>query len=345
MTSNANSSTPQDTGLQVELLETSFAKVKPNATEFASSFYNNLFTDYPEAKPLFAHSNMAEQSNKLLASLIFVVENLKKPGALTEALKGLGARHVKYGALPAHYPLVGNTLLKTFEQYLGTDWTPETKQAWVDAYGVITEVMLEGADYSSEEVELDPPITEVDEATGLQITLLEQSFEKVKPQANEFVESFYHNLFTDYPAAKPLFVHTNMKEQGNKLLMSLVFVIDNLRKPGELTKTLKGLGARHVKYGALPEHYPLVGNSILKTFEQYLGTDWTPETKQAWVNAYGLITEIMLDGADYAPESVQLDPESDTSTTTADSNINQGAVPWLVGGSALTLLIYLLLLI
>ena len=30
------------------------------------------------------------------------------------------------------------------------DWTPETKEAWVEAYGVITDVMLDGADYSSE---------------------------------------------------------------------------------------------------------------------------------------------------------------------------------------------------
>ncbi|MEB3267587.1 MAG: globin domain-containing protein, partial [Leptolyngbya sp.] len=266
MDSSTSSSSP-DTGLQVELLESSFEKIKPQANAFIESFYSNLFADYPAAKPLFAHANMKEQGNKLLTSLVFVVENLRRPGELTDALKGLGARHVKYGALPEHYPLVGNTLLKTFEQYLGSDWTPPTQQAWVDAYGLITAVMLDGADYSAEQVQLAPPAPEVDEATGLKIQLLEASFEQVKPHANAFITSFYDNLFTDYPAAKPLFAHANMKEQGNKLLASLVFVIENLRKPGALTEALKGLGARHVKYGALPEHYPLVGNTLLKTFE------------------------------------------------------------------------------
>ncbi|MGA0197888.1 MAG: globin family protein [Prochlorotrichaceae cyanobacterium] len=297
----------EETGLKVALLEHSFAQVAPRAGEFAASFYETLFTDSPAAKPLFAHSNMDEQQNKLLKSLVFVVENLRKPDALTGALEGLGARHVKYGALPEHYPLVGAALLKTFESYLGEDWTPEVKQAWVDAYGAITEIMLKGADYSKEEVALESP-PEVAEETGLKVTLLEQSFELVKPKAAEFTASFYETLFTDSPAAKPLFAHSNMDEQQTKLLKSLVFVVENLRKPDALTGALEGLGARHVKYGALPEHYPLVGSALLKTFESYLGEAWTPEVKQAWVEAYGAITEIMLKGADYSKEEVALKP-------------------------------------
>jgi len=143
--------------LNVELLEKSFGQVKPQADEFAASFYDNLFTDYPAAKPLFESTDLKEQQKKLLASLVLVVENLRNPGALETALKGLGARHVKYGALPEHYPLVGNSLLKTFEQYLKEDWTSEVKKAWVDAYSAITMLMLEGAEYPPEVTELKTP--------------------------------------------------------------------------------------------------------------------------------------------------------------------------------------------
>ena len=103
---------------------------------------------------------MAKQKKQLLSALVFVVENLRNPEAIIKALKGMGARHVKYGALPEHYPLVGNSLLKTFGQYLGSDWTDGTKQAWVDAYGLITNVMLDGADYSETDVQLSQPAGE-----------------------------------------------------------------------------------------------------------------------------------------------------------------------------------------
>jgi len=40
---------------------------------------------------------------------------------------------------------------------------------------------------------------------SLQVELLEQSFEGIKPQADGFVNSFYANLFTANPEARPLF--------------------------------------------------------------------------------------------------------------------------------------------
>ena len=154
---------------------------------------------------------------------------------------------------------------------------------------------------------------------SLQVEVLENSFDAIKPQANEFVNSFYENLFTANPEAKPLFDTTDMQAQKKKLLGSLVLVVENLRKPDVLDSALRGLGARHVKYGALPEHYPLVGSALLTTFGQYLGEKWTPEVKQAWTGAYGTISEIMLDGADYSDTDIALKPER-SNTEIADPN-------------------------
>ena len=65
------------------------------------------------------------------------------------SLKSLGARHVNFGTVPTDYSLVGLSLLKTLESFLGNDWTPEVKQAWTDAYQAIASIMLEGALFDS----------------------------------------------------------------------------------------------------------------------------------------------------------------------------------------------------
>ena len=136
--------------LNVELLESSFSQIKERKTEFTTCFYTNLFTDYPEVKPLFTKIHMEEQQKKLFKSLVLTVESLRKPDVLASALKGLGSRHVQYGVLPEHYPMVGSTLLKTFSICLQEAWTPNTKQAWIDAYALVTQLMLEGAEYPVE---------------------------------------------------------------------------------------------------------------------------------------------------------------------------------------------------
>lgn len=140
--------------LNLDLLRSSFRGLQAEQTEFSALFYRNLFADYPEVQPLFAHANMQEQPKKLFASLVLVVENLAKPDALTHPLHSMGTRHVKYGVYPKHYPMVGGTLLKSMAATLKENWTPETEAAWSEAYSAITAIMLEGCDYPSET--LDP---------------------------------------------------------------------------------------------------------------------------------------------------------------------------------------------
>lgn len=140
--------------LKTDLLAASFDQVRDRSTEFTDYFYSTLFTDYPQVKPLFASTHMQSQSKKLFASLVLVVDNLTKPGVLEEALTGLGARHVKYGILPEHYPMVGGTLLKTFAFALQERWTPELESAWTEAYGAVTEIMLVGANYSPDVLQI-----------------------------------------------------------------------------------------------------------------------------------------------------------------------------------------------
>jgi hemoglobin-like flavoprotein len=129
------------------------------------------------------------------------------------------------------------------------------------------------------------------------IELIETSFEKIKPRAEEFVASFYHKLFETYPETKHLFGKTDMDKQGKKLLNSLILLVEGLRTPEMLEPVLKDLGARHKGYGTITEHYPLVGEILLNTFAEYLQQDWTPEVAKAWTDIYTTVSNLMLEGA------------------------------------------------
>ena len=132
-------------GLNIELLQESFAALAPQGQRLADTFYGHLFHDYPQVKPMFENTSMAEQKNKLLATLKLAVDNLRRPDILVPALEQLGARHVDYGTLPDHYPAVGATLLKSLAEVAGELWSDELEQAWADVYGVVAEHMLAGA--------------------------------------------------------------------------------------------------------------------------------------------------------------------------------------------------------
>jgi methyl-accepting chemotaxis protein len=132
-------------GLNVEVLEQSFNLVAPKGEALVARFYERLFQKYPSVKPLFKNASMKDQKKKLLASLVLVIQNLRRPDKLAAALRGLGARHVPYGAQPAHYDAVGENLLAVLGEFAGKAWTPAVKHAWTEAYSAIKTTMLAGA--------------------------------------------------------------------------------------------------------------------------------------------------------------------------------------------------------
>lgn len=131
--------------LDINLLENSFNLVREDTVKFSASFYDKLFDYHPELKPLFAKVDLADQEKKLIFSLAIIVENLRNPEELNRALKSLGAYHKKVGIIKNYYPFVGQALVETFANYLGDKWDENTNKAWLNAYDLITEIMLEGA--------------------------------------------------------------------------------------------------------------------------------------------------------------------------------------------------------
>lgn len=128
------------------------------------------------------------------------------------------------------------------------------------------------------------------------IVLVETSFLKIRKNKDTFAQTFYENLFVSSPELKPLFQQTDMKKQNEKLYGSLVLLVENLRDPETLASVLVPLGEKHKGYGAIKEHYPLVGGALIEALKTYIGKDWTPAVEQAWGTTYGAVVEMMLKG-------------------------------------------------
>jgi nitric oxide dioxygenase len=90
-------------------------------------------------------ADMAEQRQKLMATLAVVVNGLSNLESVLPAASALAKRHVAYGAKPEHYPVVGSALLWTLERGLGDAWTKEVADAWTAAYGTLSGYMIEQA--------------------------------------------------------------------------------------------------------------------------------------------------------------------------------------------------------
>ena len=130
---------------QIALIQTSWAQVEPIADTAATIFYDRLFESAPEVPPLFT-SDMAEQRRKLMSTIGMIVKALPRLAQIIPNVQALGRRHAAYGVLPEYYPLVGSALLWTLEQGLGEAFTDAHAAAWTEAYGLLADTMLAGAD-------------------------------------------------------------------------------------------------------------------------------------------------------------------------------------------------------
>ena len=138
--------------------------------------------------------------------------------------------------------------------------------------------------------------------TPEQITLVQDSWDKVKPISEQAAELFYGRLFELDPSLKPLF-KGDMKEQGKKLMATLNLAVTSLTKLDAILPAVEELGRRHVKYGVPDESYQTVAEALLWTLAQGLGEAFTEPVKEAWTQTYVTLSTVMLNAAHEATEA------------------------------------------
>ena len=134
--------------MDIPAMRANFAKAAAAGDEAPLYFYSHLFLSHPETRQMFPVS-MAHQRDRLFRALGDVVAMVDDLPSVVPILQQLGRDHRKFGALAAHYPAVGASLLATLEHF-DDEWTPELAKSWTEAYTVVSQVMVEAAESDAE---------------------------------------------------------------------------------------------------------------------------------------------------------------------------------------------------
>jgi hemoglobin-like flavoprotein len=132
--------------------------------------------------------------------------------------------------------------------------------------------------------------------TPEQIALVQSSFKRVGADLPALTERFYEELFNRNPALRPLFT-TDMAEQRVKFAQKLSEIVHSIPRLDDLLVHTRALGARHVGYGVRAVDYQTVGDSLLAALASVLGEDFDAPAREAWILAYNIVAETMLEGA------------------------------------------------
>ena len=135
-----------------------------------------------------------------------------------------------------------------------------------------------------------------------QVALVQASFEKAAALGEKVAEIFYAELFAIDPALRRMF-KGDMADNARSCWPRSRWSCDHFihrRKSCDLHKISR---SSMCAYGVKPEHYTLVGNALLRTLKKGLGAAYTPEVRDAWVEAFRTLAGIMKEAAYGSSES------------------------------------------
>ena len=132
--------------------------------------------------------------------------------------------------------------------------------------------------------------------TPEQITLVQSSFERLGPDLPAVTARFYQEVFERDPSLRPLFP-SDMAELRVKFAQKLTEIVHAMPRLDELLSHTRALGARHVGYGVRATDYQTVGDSLIAAIAAVLGEEFDAATREAWILAFNIVAETMLEGA------------------------------------------------
>lgn len=106
---------------------------------------------------------------------------------------------------------------------------------------------------------------------------------------------FYRTLFEEHPSLFNIFNPANQQNggQARSLAASILAYAAHIDKLDQLGGMVNRITHKHASLEVQAEHYPIVGDHLLRAIRTVLGEAATPAVIDAWGAAYGQLAEIM----------------------------------------------------
>ncbi|GAB0172858.1 MAG: globin domain-containing protein [Helicobacter trogontum] len=129
------------------------------------------------------------------------------------------------------------------------------------------------------------------------IEIVKSTVPVLKTHGETITKEFYNILFTNYPQVQGMFDMTKQKngKQPKALAMAVLNAAMNIENLDSIRSQIESIGKTHVKLNVKKEHYPIVGECLIKALKNVLQENATDEILQAWEKAYQEIANYYIE--------------------------------------------------
>ncbi|RZI80553.1 MAG: NO-inducible flavohemoprotein [Rubrivivax sp.] len=128
------------------------------------------------------------------------------------------------------------------------------------------------------------------------IALIKATVPVLQQHGETITRHFYQLMFREHPEVKAFFNEAHQAEgtQARALAGAVLAYAANIDRLEALAGALPRIIQKHVSLGVLPEHYPIVGQCLLKAIKEVLGDAATDDIIAAWGEAYTALADLLI---------------------------------------------------
>lgn len=127
--------------------------------------------------------------------------------------------------------------------------------------------------------------------------IIRQTVPVLEAGGEDLTRHFYSIMFRDYPEVRPLFnqAHQASGQQARALANAVLQYARHIDEMEALGPLVGQIVNKHVSLQVQPEHYPIVGECLLRAMRELLGEDVaTDAVLEAWGAAYQQLADILI---------------------------------------------------